>query len=141
MRNSIANALNVTPVVITTKDDRQLPEIPVIQLTGEKQEAVNIIDEAKKSIFEVIKTGEGALETAAEIAVQSQGAKDLEVVAKLMDSVVNANKVLVDISKRKVDMHKQEANTASGPIANNIFVGSTADLYKMLQKMDEDGTA
>jgi hypothetical protein len=35
-------------------------------------------------------------------------------------------------------MHKQEANNSTGPIANNIFVGSTADLYKMLQKMDED---
>jgi len=138
MRNSMAKVLNVTPVVITTKDDRQLPDIPAIKLTGEKQEAVDIIDGAKESIFEVIKTGEGALEAAAEIAGQSQNAKDLEVVGKLMDSIVNANKVLVDISKRKVDMHKQEANNSTGPIANNIFVGSTADLYKMLQKMDED---
>jgi hypothetical protein len=93
---------------------------------------------ARANIREVVENGNDAIAKLAVIADQSQNPRAFEVLAKLMDSMVTANEKLLEIQQKirdldKADMpHDDEAKKA---ITNNLFVGSTADLAKIIENM------
>ncbi len=93
---------------------------------------------ARANIREVVENGNDAIAKLSIIADQSQNPRAFEVLAKLMDSMVAANKQLLDLQKEirtieKADVpHDQEAKKN---VTNNLFVGSTAELQKMIENM------
>jgi hypothetical protein len=85
-----------------------------------------------------VENGNDAIAKLASIADQSQNPRAFEVLAKLMDSMVAANKQLLDLQKEirtidKADMPQDEE--AKKSVTNNLFVGSTAELQKMIEDM------
>jgi hypothetical protein len=86
----------------------------------------------------VVENGNDAISKLAVIADQSQNPRAFEVLAKLMDSMVAANTQLLDIQVQirtieKADIpHNEEAKKN---VTNNLFVGSTAELQKMIEDM------
>lgn len=93
---------------------------------------------ARANIHEVIENGNDAIAKLAVIADQSQNPRAFEVLAKLMDSVVGASKQLLELQRDireidKVDVPKDE--DARKHVTNNLFVGSTAELQKMIEDM------
>jgi len=92
---------------------------------------------ARANIREVVENGNDAIAKLAQIADQSQNPRAFEVLAKLMDTMVVANKELLEIQKKireldKVDVPRDEGAKS---ITNNLFVGSTAELQKALREM------
>lgn len=93
---------------------------------------------ARANIREVVENGNDAIAKLSIIADQSQNPRAFEVLAKLMDSMVAANKQLLDLQKEirtieKADIpHDQEAKKN---VTNNLFVGSTAELQKIIENM------
>lgn len=91
---------------------------------------------ARTNIISVINKGQEALDDIASIAQQSESARAYEVTTNLIKTLVEANKDLLDLSKKKKDIRgPQEGDSSSKTVNNNLFVGSTSDLVAMLQKM------
>ena len=91
---------------------------------------------ARANIREVIENGTEAITKLALIADQSQNPRAFEVLAKLMDTVTNASEKMLDIQKKVKEMTKaSETNSGEKKITNNLFVGSTAELQKMIEDM------
>jgi len=91
---------------------------------------------ARANIREVIENGTDAIAKLAQIADQSQNPRAFEVLAKLMDTVTNASEKMLDIQKKVKEMTKaSETNAGEKKITNNLFVGSTAELQKMIEDM------
>lgn len=93
---------------------------------------------ARANIHEVIENGNDAIAKLAVIADQSQNPRAFEVLAKLMDSMVAANKQLLELQKEirtieKADVPQNE--DARKHVTNNLFVGSTSELQKMIDDM------
>lgn len=93
---------------------------------------------ARANIREVVENGNDAIAKLAVIADQSQNPRAFEVLAKLMDSMVAANKQLLELQKEirtidKADVPQDE--NARKHVTNNLFVGSTAELQKMIEDM------
>lgn len=92
---------------------------------------------ARNDINDMVSTVKSSIEELAMIASQTQHPRAFEVLAKLVDSGVNASKSLMDLQSKIRDI-----NGASTPVTdkaktiNNVFVGSTADLQKMLKDMN-----
>jgi predicted transcriptional regulator len=88
-------------------------------------------------LYEVIQTGQEAIGKLTEIAAASQHPRAFEVLAKLMDTVVNTNKELLDLQTkiRDIDAKDSPINEKAQTINNNLFVGSTAELQKVLKDM------
>lgn len=93
---------------------------------------------ARENFYNVIEKGTDALEQMLDVARASEHPRAYEVVSTLMKTLVDANKDLVKMGdeKRKAqEVPEQDTKTVN----NNLFVGSTADLQKMLKDMrDED---
>ena len=104
--------------------------------------ARNDFESARANIHEVIQNNQEAMDKLLEIASQSQHPRAFEVLAKLMDTQINANKELLELQCkiREIDAAEASTNPSSQTINNNLFVGSTAELQKMIKEMNsKDG--
>ncbi len=89
----------------------------------------------QKNLHDIIDTGKKALDDIADIATQSQDAEAYTTVASMINSLVSANRELLDSHRRKQAVKKAEAanntnNTGNTNILNVTL--TTAQLAKML---------
>jgi hypothetical protein len=94
---------------------------------------------ARANIREVVENASDAIAKLSVIADQSQNPRAFEVLAKLMDSVVNASKHLLEIQKdiRVIDKPDVPNNDQGKTVNNNLFVGSTSELAKVIADMNK----
>jgi hypothetical protein len=125
----ISKALELTPL-----EPLQTVEVlPAAGTTEEsKQQIVDDFEYARGNLITVIEKGQEALQGIVDVAGMSQHPRSYEVVATLISSVTNANKDLLELQKRKKDLLNAD-ETKTGSTTNNLFVGSTADLLKMIK--------
>ena len=93
---------------------------------------------ARSNIRKSIDVGTEALERLASLAEQSQSPRAYEVLSTLMQSIVTASEKLLDTQKtiREIDdASVPRDDDAKKTINNNLFVGSTAELQKILRDM------
>lgn len=130
----IGKALNLTP--------QQNDPVRALAVKANDDSAKNDFNMARSNIHEVIQNGTFAMEKLAQIADSSQHPRAFEVLAKLMDTMLQANKDLLDLQKtiRDIDAKDSPANGESKQVTNNLFVGSTADLQKAIEDMRNGGS-
>lgn len=102
--------------------------------------AKNDFESARANLYEVIQKNQEAMDRLLEIANQSQHPRAFEVLAKLMDTHVNANKELLQLQCkiREIDATDSPINEKAKTINNNLFVGSTAELQKVLKEIKSE---
>lgn len=132
--NPINKALNLGPVA---RNDYS-KAISTIVSTARDDSAKEDFTFARANIREVVENGNDAIAKLAVIADQSQNPRAFEVLAKLMDSMVSANKQLLELQKDITAIEKANVphdEEAKKNVTNNLFVGSTAELQKMIEGM------
>jgi len=86
-------------------------------------------------MISAIEKGQEALNGILEVAGMSQHPRAYEVAATLVKATVDASKDLMELSKRKKDLDKpKEGESGPNRVTNNMFVGTTAELLKMLKQ-------
>jgi hypothetical protein len=92
---------------------------------------------ARSNLYSVIEKGSYALDSLLELAKASEHPRAFEVVGQLTKTLVDANKDLLAIQKQVKDLKKEEEEKEQpqgGNVTNNnLFVGSTADLLKLIK--------
>ena len=86
---------------------------------------------ARGNMISILDKGNEALSDMLDFAQQSQHPRGYEVVAALIKTLAETNKDLLELSKKKKDIEGVVA--APTNVNNNLFVGSTSDLLKMLK--------
>lgn len=95
----------------------------------------NDYEYARENFYNVIEKGTQALEDMLDVAKASEHPRAYEVVSTLMKTLVDANKDLVDMGKKKAQDEAPEEGQVTN---NNLFVGSTAELQQILKDMKTD---
>jgi hypothetical protein len=95
---------------------------------------------ARINIMETIEVARESAQKLALIADSSQHPRAFEVLAKLIDSTVAANKSLLDLQSKIREMGEisSPVNGSSKTINNNLFVGTTAELGEILKKIKNE---
>jgi hypothetical protein len=131
--DSLSEIFDIAPMSKTeviAKDGTVIPE------SNDKIE--NDYDVARNNLRELLTSGQAALSHALEVAKQSEHPRAFEVVGNLMKQLADVNQQLMDIhqQKAKLDAPKGVSKSGGDKVTNNaIFVGSTAELNKMIKKM------
>lgn len=120
--DSISQALDLTPINNT----------PRVEDNSAINDDYNF---ARANLINTIMKGNEALDGMLDVASMSQHPRGYEVVATIINSLTNANKDLLELSKKKKDLTGEKAPTT---INNNLFVGSTAELQKLMNKKDAE---
>lgn len=128
MNDKLSEVLDIMPY----EEDDVKKEI----IKPDKEDEKRDIEFTRENIYSLIQTGQVALDDLVTIAQQSQHPRAFEVVSTLMKTLLDANKDLVDIHIKKKQILDDGENSPQ-TINNNLFVGSTAELQKLLNKKDE----
>ena len=91
---------------------------------------------ARENLYNLIERGTDGLDELLEIAKQSEHPRAFEVVQQTIGQLTTTNKELINLHKTKKDIKADKGGPTS--VNNNLFVGSTAELQKML-KAKKDG--
>ncbi len=91
---------------------------------------------ARENLYNQIERGTDGLDELLEIAKQSEHPRAFEVVQQTIGQLTTTNKELLNLHKTKKDIKVEKGGPTS--VNNNLFVGSTAELEKML-KAKKDG--
>lgn len=93
---------------------------------------------ARENFHELIEKGKDAFEDILAIARDSEKGRDFEVAAGVLKNVVEANEKMLDLHKkiREITNYKQQAAEKT-TINNALFVGSTAELSRLVKDLNE----
>jgi hypothetical protein len=128
----IGRALGINPLTKTT--------ISNIVADAHNDSAKADFETARANILTMIEEGQDAMHKLTQIATQSQHPRAFEVLAKMMETMLQANKDLMGLQKdiRELDAADSPINEKAKTINNNLFVGSTAELQKMIKQLKTD---
>jgi len=90
---------------------------------------------ARENLYKVIESGHDALDNMLAIAKSSEHPRAFEVVNQIMKTMADAQKDLLELKKKQQQI-TGENNQQPQNVTNALFVGSTAELQKMIKGRD-----
>ena len=119
--------------VETTEIEPSKPVPP----TSDKDDQTKDYEYTRGSLYSLIDKGREALDGALEVAQESGHPRAYEVAVNAMKQVADATDKLLDLQKKMKDLEAPTKNSVNNKTTNNLFVGSTADLQKMLKQINK----
>ena len=89
-------------------------------------------DYSRETYYDLLEKGRASLEDMIEVARSSEHPRAYEVLAGMIKNLSDVNDKLMDLNKKNKDINKEEIKQV-GNTTNNVFLGSTADLQRLLQ--------
>ena len=85
------------------------------------------------NLYSLIEKGQEALNGALELAQETDSPRAYEVTGQLIKSISDATDKLLDLQKKLKEVNAEEKQKGPSTVNNALFVGSTAELAKMLK--------
>ena len=128
-KDVISGSLGLEPII--DSPGRLTSVLPIL-----KAEKNDDYEYARRNLYDVIEKGNNALEDIMDVAKQSESPRAYEVVTNLIKTMVDANKDLLTLAKTRKELEAREPEKAQ-VTNNNLFVGSSAELLKMIKNGSE----
>ena len=93
----------------------------------------NDYDYSRETYYDLLEKGKESLQLMIEVARESEHPRAFEVLSGMMKNMADINDKLMDLNKKEKELQKPETKQV-GNTTNNVFLGSTADLQKLLGK-------
>jgi hypothetical protein len=106
-------------------------DVPVSK--EEKPDLKRDYEYTRGQLYSLIEKGQEAIDGIMEISQESGSARAYEVTGQLIKSVADATDKLLDLQKKIRDIEDPKEKGPSN-VTNALFVGSTAELSKLLKK-------
>ena len=85
------------------------------------------------NLYSIIEKGQEAINGILELAQDSEMPRAYEVAGQLIKSVSDATDKLMDLQKKVKDVNEDSPSKGPSTVNNALFVGSTAELAKLLK--------
>ena len=129
MEDNLNDILGIDSKEIKTEDFKA----PTVRKDDSKKDDIdNDYVNSRENYYELIEKGQKAIDGILDIAKEGQHPRAYEVAGQLIGQVAIVTDKLQDLQKKLKDL-KQVPRNASANIKNALFVGSTAELQKMLK--------
>jgi hypothetical protein len=111
-----------------------------LEKVDSEEDPKSLISDIKKdyeysrgNFYSIIEKGQEAINSVLELAQETESPRAYEVVGQLIKNVSDATDKLMELQKKLKDI--EEVKQSSGPtnVTNALFVGSTAELSKLLK--------
>ena len=90
------------------------------------------------NLYSIIEKGQEAINGVLELAQETETARAYEVAGQLIKSVSDATDKLMDLQKKLKDVNEEQKSKGPSTVNNALFVGSTAELTKLLKSQNRD---
>ena len=116
--------------------DKNLPTSQKRQDYITKKDIKDDYEFSRRTYKDLIRTGTSSLDVLAELARESEHPRAFEVLSKSIKDIGDTTEKLMKLQKDKDDLVNKKDEDNRKVTNNNVFVGSTTDLQRML--LDKD---
>jgi len=120
--------------ILNIQPDGSRQFLPMVQDKPQDSTVQDDFDYARENLMDVIGKGQEALFDLMDVARQSQHPRAYEVLSTLMNTMVGASKDLLELQAKKKKLLEADSEANNQQVTNHLFVGSTAELQKMLDQ-------
>lgn len=114
----------------------------IVEVVSEDIQVLNKIDNdikkdyeyTRANLYSLIEKGQEAINGIMELASETDQPRAYEVAGQLIKSVGDVTDKLIDLQKKLKDVEEESTKTTNNVTNNAVFVGSTAELSKLLKK-------
>tara|TARA_R100001460_G_scaffold61234_1_gene101294 strand:+ start:58 stop:486 length:429 start_codon:yes stop_codon:yes gene_type:complete len=129
--DKLNETFDVTPTEVeiqqTTPDER------LKQIKSSSEDIRKDYEYTRGNLYSIIEKGQEAINGILELAQESEMPRAYEVAGQLIKNVSDATDKLMDLQKKLKDVNEEKEQKGPTTVNNALFVGSTADLQKMLK--------
>ena len=132
----MSDALNKALDLVAYNDKKEITKAePIDQVANE-------VEYARENLYSAVEASQQVVQDMITIAQQSQHPKAYEVLNSAIKTLADVSMGIADLQMKKQRLMKSDGQTPTEDgqvINNNLFVGSTAELQKMLEDMRTNG--
>ena len=114
-------------------------------VTEKIEKVALVVDDVKKdydytrgNLYSLIEKGQEAINGILELAQESEMPRAYEVAGQLIKNVADATDKLMDLQKKLKNIEEDKQPRGPTNVTNALFVGSTAELAKLLKKQSTE---
>ena len=128
------NAFNITPTEVEVDSVEVKEPVGIQKPPITKDDITRDYEYTRGNLYSIIEKGQEAIDGILELAQESDMPRAYEVAGQLVKSVSDATDKLMDLQKKLKDVEEETVQKGPSTVNNSLFVGSTADLAKMLKE-------
>jgi hypothetical protein len=134
--DSLNEAFDVSSEIVSNEPEELKPvqkEVDAIKSDTRKD-----YEYTRGNLYSLIEKGQEAVNGILELAQETEQARAYEVAGQLIKNVADATDKLLDLQKKLKDVEEESQSKGPTNVTNALFVGSTADLAKLLKQNKEN---
>jgi len=128
--DDLNETFNVSGEIVETKIESadKLEKIP-----SSVEDVKKDYEYTRGNLYSLIEKGQEAINGILELAQESEMPRAYEVAGQLIKNVADATDKLMDLQKKLKDVEEEKQAKGPSNVTNALFVGSTAELAKLLK--------
>tara|TARA_B100000925_G_scaffold123980_1_gene92105 strand:+ start:3046 stop:3468 length:423 start_codon:yes stop_codon:yes gene_type:complete len=134
--DKLNETFDVTPTEVEIQ--QTTPEDRIKQIKSSSEDIRKDYEYTRGNLYSIIEKGQEAINGILELAQESEMPRAYEVAGQLIKNVSDATDKLMDLQKKLKDVNEEKEQKGPTTVNNALFVGSTADLQKMLKQASQD---
>ena len=129
--DKLNETFDVSDEIVESKSE--IVDAKIESLASSTEDIKKDYEYTRGNLYSIIEKGQEAINGILELAAESEMPRDYEVAGQLIKNVSDATDKLMDLQKKLKDI--EETKQVRGPtnVTNALFVGSTAELSKLLK--------
>ena len=131
MNTNLDDTFDIESTIVPSETVGITPEQKPDRLT--KSDIDKDYEYTRGNLYSIIEKGQEAINGILELAQESEMPRAYEVAGQLIKSVSDATDKLMDLQKKLKDVEEETKQKGPSTVNNALFVGSTAELQKLLK--------
>jgi hypothetical protein len=135
--DKLNETFNVDGDIVSVEVDIKNTIEQVEKISSDNNDIKKDYDYTRGNLYSLIEKGQEAINGILELAQETEMPRAYEVAGQLIKNVADATDKLLDLQKKLKDI-EQEKTKGPTTVNNALFVGSTAELAKLLKQQSQE---
>ena len=132
--DKLNETFNVSGEIVETEVIKETHENKIGEISNSIQDIKKDYEYTRGNLYSLIEKGQEAINGILQLAQESEMPRAYEVAGQLIKNVADATDKLMDLQKKLKNIEEDKQPRGPTNVTNALFVGSTAELAKLLKK-------
>lgn len=128
---------NVEPTEVEVEKVEKV-EKQIEKIRSQSDDIKKDYEYTRGNLYSIIEKGQEAIDGILELAQESETPRAYEVAGQLIKNVADATDKLLTLQQKLKDVNEDKETKGPTTVNNALFVGSTAELQKLLKQQSQD---
>ena len=131
--DDLDKALNVESSIVEVEETPKSLDVTPPKSSSKPEDVKKDYDYTRANLYSLIEKGQETLNGIMELASEGGSPRAYEVAGQIIKSVADTTDKLMELQKKLKDVEEEKQSKGPSTVNNALFVGSTAELAKMLK--------